>query len=55
MEYQGVSSFPKNFEFASLCSFTCVRIWESPDLGKPALSPDVIRARACFHQLSKFL
>ena len=21
MEYQGVSSFPKNFEFASLCSF----------------------------------
>ena len=25
MEYQGVSSFPKNFEFASLCSFICLQ------------------------------
>ena len=24
MEYQGVSSFPKKFEFASLCSFICL-------------------------------
>ena len=25
MEYQGVSSFPKNSEFASLCSFICLQ------------------------------
>ena len=25
MEYQGVSSFPKYFEIASLCSFICLQ------------------------------